>query len=116
MISTVPPSRSASSTRTRWQIELLFRWIKQHLRIRSFLGRNDNAIRLQIFAAMIAYALLRIAARTPRVAIPILRFTDLLAQCLFQRKSIADIDKPPPVNPSRPKPRTHPDQVAFRYA
>ena len=37
----------------RWQIELLFRWIKQHLKIRKFLGNNDNAIRLQIFAAMI---------------------------------------------------------------
>jgi hypothetical protein len=47
----------------RWQIELLFRWIKQHLKIRKFLGNNDNAIRLQLFAAMIAYALLRIAAR-----------------------------------------------------
>ena len=51
----------------RWQIELLFRWIKQHLKIRKFLGNNDNAIRLQLFAAMIAYALLRIAARTHRV-------------------------------------------------
>jgi putative transposase len=38
----------------RWQIELLFRWIKQHLDIRKFLGTNDNAIRLQILAAMIA--------------------------------------------------------------
>src|SRR6266850_200825 len=50
----------------RWQIELLFRWIKQHLRIRKFLGRNENAIRLQILAAMIAYVLLRIAARICR--------------------------------------------------
>lgn len=100
----------------RWQIELLFRWIKQHLKIRRFLGNNDNAIRLQVFAAMIAYALLRIAARLARVPLPILRFTDLVAQCLFQRKSIAAIDKPPPVNPSRPKPRTIPKQMAFRYA
>ena len=47
----------------RWQIELLFRWIKQHLKIRKFLGYNDNAIRLQLFAAMIAFALLSSAAR-----------------------------------------------------
>ena len=40
--------------KTRWQIELLFRWMKQHLRIRSFMGNNENAIRLQIIAAMIA--------------------------------------------------------------
>src|SRR6266576_565335 len=37
----------------RWQIELLFRWIKQHLNLRKFMGKNDNAIRLQIIAAMI---------------------------------------------------------------
>ncbi|MFF0946238.1 IS4 family transposase [Rhizobium leguminosarum] len=100
----------------RWQIELLFRWIKQHLKIRKFLGYNDNAIRLQIFAAMIAYALLRIAARIRHITLPILRFTDLVIQCLFQRKSIAAIDKPPPVNPSRPKPTTNQNQMAFFYA
>ena len=45
----------AALYKARWQIELLFRWIKQHLDIRKFLGTNDNAIRLQVFAAMIAY-------------------------------------------------------------
>jgi hypothetical protein len=41
----------AALYKSRWQIELLFRWIKQHLDIRKFLGANDNAIRLQILAA-----------------------------------------------------------------
>jgi putative transposase len=100
----------------RWQIELLFRWIKQHLKIRKFLGNNDNAIRLQLFAAMIAYALLRIAARMRGVTIPILRFTELVARCLFDRRKIETIDKPPPVNPSRRKDRSSPDQIAFTYA
>ena len=99
----------------RWQIELLFRWIKQHLKIRKFLGNNDNAIRLQLFAAMIAYALLRIAARAYRVAMPILRFTDLVTQCLFERRHIAAIDKPPPVNPSRRHSRCSPDQMSLDY-
>ena len=100
----------------RWQIELLFRWIKQHLKIRKFLGNNDNAIRLQLFAAMIAYALLRIAARVHRVALPILRFTDLVTRCLFERRHIAAIERPPPVNPSQRKPRCSPDQMSFVYA
>lgn len=99
----------------RWQIELLFRWIKQHLKIRKFLGNNDNAIRLQLFAAMIAYALLRIAARAYRIALPILRFTDLVTRCLFERRNIAAIDKPPPVNPSRRYPRYSPDQMSLDY-
>ena len=100
----------------RWQIELLFRWIKQHLKIRKFLGNNDNAIRLQLFAAMIAYALLRMAARLHRIAMPILRFTDLVAQCLFERRHIAAIERPPPVNPSHRRPRCSPNQMTFAYA
>jgi putative transposase len=100
----------------RWQIELLFRWIKQHLKIRKFLGNNDNAIRLQLFAAMIAYALLRIAARVHRITMPILRFTDLVARCLFERRDIAAIDSPPPVNPSHSKLRASPNQMSFLYA
>ena len=101
---------------TRWQIELLFRWIKQHLRIGKFLGRTDNAIRLQLLAAMIAYLLLRIAARMHRAAMPAIRFAELVAACLFTRKPIARIDKPPEVNPSKPQPRSSPNQLEMRYA
>lgn len=113
------PERSAVEIgrlyKGRWQIELLFRWIKQHLKIGKFLGNNGNAIRLQLFAAMIAYALLRIVARSRRVAIPILRFTELVAQYLFGRRKIHAIDKPPPVNPSRQRDRSSPNQMAFIY-
>ncbi|PSJ56934.1 IS4 family transposase, partial [Mesorhizobium ephedrae] len=73
-------------------------------------------IRLQLFAAMIAYALLRIAANANRIAMPILRFTDLVAQCLFERSHIAAIERPPPVNPSHRRPRCSPNQMAFHYA
>ncbi|MDW6024001.1 IS4 family transposase [Mesorhizobium sp. BAC0120] len=100
----------------RWLIELLFRWIKQHLKIRKFIGNNDNAIRLQLLAAMIAYVLLRIAARLHRVALPILRFTDLVACCLFERRHIGAIERPPPVNPSKRKPTCSPHQMSFAYA
>jgi IS4 transposase len=100
----------------RWQIELFHRWIKQHLRITSFLGRSENAIRLQLIAAMIAYLLLRIAARQSRLTIPAIRFAELISVCLFVRKSIANIDKPPEVNPSKPKPRLSPNQLELRYA
>lgn len=98
----------AALYKARWQIELLFRWIKQHLRIRKFLGNNDNAIRLQLLAAMIAYVLLRIAAHAHRVALPILRFTELVGCCLFERRDIAQIHRPPPVNPSRTLPKHSP--------
>lgn len=101
--------------KSRWQIELFFRWMKQHLKLRKFLGNNDNAIRLQLLAAMIAYALLRIAARRFRVTIPILRFTELVAQFIFEGRNIAAIEKPPPVNPSQRRDRTAPNQIGFAY-
>ena len=104
----------ATLYKTRWQIELLFRWLKQHLKLKKFLGRSENSIRLQIIAAMIAYLLLRIAARHSRRAIPAIRFAELITGCLFARKPIAKIDKPPDVNPSRAW--RSPDQLEFRYA
>ena len=99
----------------RWQIELLFRWIKQHLHVRSFLGRNPNAIRLQLLAAMIAYLLLRLAARENLVKIPIIRFAGLVAARIFMRTTIAKIHKPPDVHPSRPKPKGSLSQMEFCY-
>jgi putative transposase len=105
----------AALYKSRWQIELLFRWIKQHLDIGEFLGRNDNAIRLQVLAAMIAYLLLRIAAKVNCIKMLPLRFAELVRQFLFTRRSIAAIDKPPPVNPSKRRLRTAPDQFHFCY-
>jgi IS4 transposase len=102
--------------KSRWQIELLFRWIKQHLNIRKFLGSNDNAIRLQVLAAMIAYLLLRIAARANCIKMPPLRLAELIGQLLFTRRVLATVDKPPPINPSRATFRTSPNQMEFCYA
>lgn len=101
--------------KARWQIELLFRWIKQHLKLRAFLGRSENAVRLQLIAAMIAYLLLRIAARLNRITMPALRFAELVGDLLFTRRTIAEIDKPPPIHPSTPKPRVSPDQLELCY-
>lgn len=102
--------------KSRWQIELLFRWIKQHLDIRKFLGTNDNAIRLQVLAAMIAYLLLRIAARANCITMLPLRLAELVGQFLFTRRSFAAIDEPPPTNPNRPKSTAAPNQMEFCYA
>src|ERR1700681_1010816 len=100
----------------RWQIELLFRWIKQHLNLRKLIGNNNNAIRLQVIAAMIAYLLLRLARRLNSLRMPDLRFAELVCQRLFMRKSVAEIHTPPPVNPSKPKPNLSLDQLGFNYA
>ena len=80
------------------------------------MGKNDNAIRLQIIAAMIAYLLLRLERRSNSLGMPQLRFAELVCQRLFMRKSVAKIDTPPPVNPSKPKTKFSPDQLRFDYA
>lgn len=103
----------AALYRKRWQIELLFRWVKQHLRIKSFLGRSENAIRLQLLAAMIAYLLLRIAARQSRSTLLELRFADLVRSHLFRRRPLAQLDKPPPPDPPNP---AKANQLTFDYA
>jgi putative transposase len=105
----------AALYKSRWQIELLFRWIKQHLDIRKFLGNSDNAIRLQLLAAMIAYLLLRIAARVNGIKMLPLRLAELVSQHLFSRREIAQIDEPPPVNPSKRKARDCPEQIELCY-
>ena len=106
----------AALYKMRWQIELLFRWIKQHLKIKKFLGRSQNAVCLQLIAAMIAYLLLRIAARESRIAMPAIRFAELVTMRLFMRKHIARIDKPPEVNPAKAQSRISPDQLELCYA
>jgi hypothetical protein len=62
MTSSLRPSRSLY--KERWDIELLFKWLKQNLKIRSFLGRSENAGRIQIYVALIAFMLLRILHHT----------------------------------------------------
>jgi putative transposase len=110
-----PAVEIAALYKLRWQIELLFRWIKQHLKLRKFLGRSPNAVRLQIVAAMIAYLLLRIAARNSRVTLPAIRFANLVSACLFVRKPLAKIQRPPDVHPSKSSPRS-PGQLELAYA
>jgi IS4 transposase len=55
-----PASTIAQRYKARWQVELFFKWVKQHLNIKTFLGRSENAVKIQILSAMIAYALLLI--------------------------------------------------------
>jgi len=103
----------ATLYKRRWQIELLFRWLKQHLRIRRFLGHSPAAIRLQLYAALIAFALVHLAARRSRFAGSMLRFLRLVRQSLSEPHDLAQIDpSPPPRNRRRTPP---PPQLAFDF-
>jgi hypothetical protein len=55
-----PPTVIAQLYKNRWQVELFFKWIKQHLRLRAFYGRSENSVRCQIWSAICAYLLVAI--------------------------------------------------------
>ena len=59
----LPPELICELYKRRWQVELFFKWVKQHLRIRHFFGRSENAIRCQIWTAICAYLLVAIAKK-----------------------------------------------------
>ncbi len=74
--------------RQRWQIELFFRWIKQTLRIEHFLGTSENAVRIQIAVALIAFLLLRLAHALQNAVRRPLDFVKLVRANLMQRRRI----------------------------
>ncbi len=85
----------------RWAIELFFRWVKQMLRIKRFLGTSENAIRIQIAVALIAFLLLRLAQATQEAITSPLTFARLVRANLMHRRQLSrllEIEPPPHFN------------------
>lgn len=95
-----PASDIAALYKERWQVELLFKWLKQNLKIRRFLGRSENAVKIQIYVAIIAFLLMRLFqnAHGPRHSAKALMTR--IAVCLFGRFDITNTSPPPPRHPS----------------
>ena len=97
-----PATEIAQLYKERWDIELLFKWLKQNLKIRSFLGRSENAVRIQIYVALIAFMLLRIlhhtAARSFKASTALL-LTQLKIG-LFNPFNLRKTARPPPKPPA----------------
>jgi len=103
-----PVQEIADLYKRRWRIELFFRWIKQHLKIKKFMAASENAIRIQVYTALIGFLLLRLAhaARAGRTSM--LRFARAVRGNLLVRLSleeiVADLAAPPPRAPKQAKP------------
>jgi IS4 transposase len=82
--------------RRRWAIELFFRWIKQTLKITRFIGTSENAIRIQIAVALIAFLLLRLAQATQKAITSALVFSRLIRTNLMHHRPIDNLPEPPP--------------------
>ena len=91
-----PAREIADLYKRRWGIELFFRWIKQTLRIRRFLGVGENAVRIQIAVALIAFLLLRLAQGAQPIVRSPLAFARLIRANLMHRKRIDRLLQPNP--------------------
>jgi IS4 transposase len=83
----------AQRYRERWGIELFFKWIKQHLKIKHFLGRSENAVRIQLLTALISYLLVAILRRKNAVTSSMWEYLCELRATLLQRTPPADPDR-----------------------
>lgn len=82
------PLTVAQLYRSRWRVELFFRWIKQHLRIKAFYGHSENAVRTQIWTAVAVYVLVAIVRKRLRLGISLYTFLQVLSVNLFEKTPI----------------------------
>ena len=87
-IFSMPPSAIAELYKCRWQIELFFKWIKQNLKIKSFYGTSENAVKTQIWIAVTIYILVAILKKQLRVTCSLYTFLQVLSVNMFERVPI----------------------------
>jgi len=84
----LPAEVIAELYRRRWQVELFFKWIKQHLRIRSFFGRSENAVRGQIWSAISAYLLVAILKKELKIQKSLNEMLQILSVNIFEQTPV----------------------------
>jgi hypothetical protein len=77
--------------KSRWQIELFFKWIKQHLKIKSFYGTSENAVKTQIWIAISVYLLVAIAKKRLNIEAPLYTFLQILSVTPFEKVPILQL-------------------------
>ena len=87
----LPALTVAQLYQSRWTIEVFFKWIKQHLRIKSFLGNSENAIKTQIWTAVSVYLLVAIARKTLGVEASLYTFLQVVGLTAFERMPILQV-------------------------
>jgi IS4 transposase len=77
--------------KARWQVELFFKWIKQHLRIKAFYGTSENAVRTQIWIAVAVYVLVAIVKKRLQIPLPLYTILQILSLTVFERMPIYQV-------------------------
>ena len=81
--------------RQRWQVELFFKWIKQHLRIKAFLGTSENAVKTQIWIAVCTYVLIAIVKKRLHLPHSLYEILQILSLTMFETTPINQLLTPP---------------------
>jgi transposase len=81
----LPPLTIAALYKSRWQVELFFKWIKQHLRIKRFYGTSENAVKTQIWTAVAVYVLVAIVKKELHLKPSLYTLLQILSVTLFEK-------------------------------
>jgi hypothetical protein len=87
--TTLPPLIIAALYKSRWQVELFFKWIKQHLRIKRFLGTSENAVKTQIWCAVSTYVLIAIVKKELHLNASLYTLLQILSVSIFEKNQIS---------------------------
>jgi Transposase DDE domain/Domain of unknown function (DUF4372) len=99
------PDLIAQLYRQRWQVELFFKWIKQHLRIKAFLGTSENAVKTQIWIAVCTYVLIAIVKKRLKLSHSLYEILQILSLTMFETTPINQLlpnsstNSEPPITP-----------------
>jgi len=87
----LPAITIAELYRCRWQIELFFKWIKQHLKIKKFYGTSENAVKTQIWIAVSVYVLTAIIKKQLKIDVTLYTFLQIMSVTLFEKVHILQL-------------------------
>jgi len=87
--TSLPALTIAALYKSRWQVELFFKWIKQHLRIKKFLGNSENAVKTQIWCAVSTYVLIAIIRKELNINTSLYTLLQILSVSIFEKSDIS---------------------------
>ena len=90
----LPATTIAALYKSRWQIELFFKWIKQHLRIKTFYGTSQNAVKAQIWMAVSVYLLVAIMKKRLGIPLPLYTILQILSVSIFEKTPLVELFSP----------------------
>ena len=85
------PATVAQLYKHRWEVELFFKWIKQHLKIKSFWGQNENAVRIQVWVAISVYVLVAITRKKLGIQNSLYEILQYISVSPFEKRPFSEV-------------------------